>query len=360
MQNNIKHLEINNFKSIKKLTIEPKRINLFIGKPNVGKSNILEALSMFCVPFAASCGKEKPLSSVVRFEELDNLFYFRDREKEATILTDTTACRFVYEGGDFYSLLIVDDKTQIDKFRMQSTAHEVYQDFSKYLQTKNLSIDRPGKSFLWFLNRNDEMVRGHNSIMQYQGDIRRYEYNKLTDIINNKFREYLLPPDGTNLTTVLDSFTELRNDVSSFFEEYNLKLVRNRSTNRFEILRIDGDYIDVLPYSLIADTLQRIIFYIAAIETNKDSVLLFEEPESHNFPPYVVTFANRVIESKDNQFFITTHSPYLLQEIIENTSKDELAIYRTYYEDHQTKVELIDDAEFESLGGFGYNIFFNI
>ena len=47
----IKDLKISNFKSIKNLEIEAKRINLFIGAPNVGKSNVLEALSLFNVPY---------------------------------------------------------------------------------------------------------------------------------------------------------------------------------------------------------------------------------------------------------------------------------------------------------------------
>lgn len=35
-------VEIKNFKSIKDLRLDCKRVNIFIGKPNVGKSNILE------------------------------------------------------------------------------------------------------------------------------------------------------------------------------------------------------------------------------------------------------------------------------------------------------------------------------
>ena len=35
-------VDIKNFKSIKDLHLDCKRVNVFIGKPNVGKSNILE------------------------------------------------------------------------------------------------------------------------------------------------------------------------------------------------------------------------------------------------------------------------------------------------------------------------------
>ena len=46
--NFIDNIEIKNFKSIRHQKIEGcKRINVFVGPPNVGKSNILEAMSLF-------------------------------------------------------------------------------------------------------------------------------------------------------------------------------------------------------------------------------------------------------------------------------------------------------------------------
>lgn len=48
----IHKLSISHFKSIKELNLEPERINVFVERPNVGKSNILEALSLFSGPFS--------------------------------------------------------------------------------------------------------------------------------------------------------------------------------------------------------------------------------------------------------------------------------------------------------------------
>jgi len=43
--NHIKNIEIKNFKSIRHQTIDDcRKVNVFIGYPNVGKSNIIEAL----------------------------------------------------------------------------------------------------------------------------------------------------------------------------------------------------------------------------------------------------------------------------------------------------------------------------
>lgn len=46
MENAIKLLRIQNFKSIKDVTMKPRRVNIIIGEPIVGKSNILEAMSL--------------------------------------------------------------------------------------------------------------------------------------------------------------------------------------------------------------------------------------------------------------------------------------------------------------------------
>ena len=42
----IEQLKIKNFKSIKDLEFPCKKLNVFIGEPNSGKSNIIEALAL--------------------------------------------------------------------------------------------------------------------------------------------------------------------------------------------------------------------------------------------------------------------------------------------------------------------------
>ena len=51
----IENIKINNFKSLVGIELtDCRRYNLLLGRPNVGKSNILEALSLFSVPYLAS------------------------------------------------------------------------------------------------------------------------------------------------------------------------------------------------------------------------------------------------------------------------------------------------------------------
>ncbi|GHT21985.1 hypothetical protein FACS189430_03060 [Bacteroidia bacterium] len=59
----VSNIHIINFKSIQDIVLEDcRRINLFIGKPNVGKSNILEALTLMGLVGAGN--SEFPDSSI--------------------------------------------------------------------------------------------------------------------------------------------------------------------------------------------------------------------------------------------------------------------------------------------------------
>ncbi|KAA6335511.1 DNA replication and repair protein RecF, partial [termite gut metagenome] len=71
----IKDVHITNFKSIKDIYLNDcRRINLFIGKPNVGKSNILEALSLFSLPYL-QYAKKKHIRQFIRVENDSELFF---------------------------------------------------------------------------------------------------------------------------------------------------------------------------------------------------------------------------------------------------------------------------------------------
>ena len=64
------------------------------------------------------------------------------------------------------------------------------------------------------------------------------------------------------------------------------------------------DIIISYPHFLVSDTLQRIVFYLVVIETNKDSIIAFEEPESHAFPYYTKYLAERIaLDKNNNQYF---------------------------------------------------------
>jgi predicted ATP-dependent endonuclease of OLD family len=58
------------------------------------------------------------------------------------------------------------------------------------------------------------------------------------------------------------------------------------------------------------------IFHLAAIYSNRDAVILFEEPEAHTYAPYQSYLAGEIIEDEQNQYFITTHSEQIFDSIL--------------------------------------------
>jgi len=67
----INQLVIRNFKSIKELKISCKKLNIFIGEPNSGKSNIIEGLALRS---QAALGQNLN-EEIFRFNTIGDLFY---------------------------------------------------------------------------------------------------------------------------------------------------------------------------------------------------------------------------------------------------------------------------------------------
>ncbi|MCD6483542.1 MAG: ATP-binding protein [Candidatus Odinarchaeota archaeon] len=119
------------------------------------------------------------------------------------------------------------------------------------------------------------------------------------------------------------------------------------------------DIVVAFPYHLLSETLQRIFFYLAALISNKNSVISFEEPEAHTFPQYTKFLAERIALEKTNQFFISSHDPYFVVSLIEKAPKEEINVFLTYIKDYKTHVKLLDHDKIESLLDLGANLFFN-
>ena len=315
----IKTLGIANFKSIKHLRLDCKRINIFIGKPNTGKSNILESVGIFSFPYGN-------LKSFVRFESMSNLFYDEDIEKKIVIKADDDVLEIEFKDGIFKGRGINNKERKI-LFNFECDYNGIVtQDWCKEWRYPRIKF--------------------------YRFKVRKEFPRKDTN--------FLLPPTGENLLTILLTNKELRKTIANLFAEYNLRIVLKPQENKIEVQKEIEDIIISYPYSLVSDTLQRVVFHLVAIETNRNSVIIFEEPEAHAFPYYTKFLAERITLDKKNQYFISTHNPYFILSILEKASSEELGIFIVYFEDYQTKIRPLSKGEIEELMGLGADLFFNI
>jgi len=172
----------------------------------------------------------------------------------------------------------------------------------------------------------------------------------------------LRPPYGDNLMALLLTRRDLKELVANLVKSFGLRLVLKPQEGKIELLKYyeQEDIFVSIPYHLISDTLRRAIFYLVAIKSNKDSIIILEEPEVHSFPSYTKVLAEIIGLDKHNQYFITTHNPYFLLSLIEKTSASDLNVFITYMENYQTKVRQLTSKEISEIASEGTDIFFNI
>ena len=322
----IEKLSIKNFKSIKDLAIDCRRVNLFIGEPNTGKSNILEALGLL-----SWCGYlNTDLGEYVRVQGTQDLFYDG--------LLDQTVEIGIEKGTE---LLGVNIKFGSDKFRMNSI-------FRKGKSPKDITFE---------LDYSAERPSG--SRFSELQSIKFYRFVR-QDQFPESNPSSLMPPHGSNMFAVVMASKKLRKTMSNFFKDYGFYPVLKPQGKTFEFQKRveDMDIAVNYPYILISDTLQRIIFHVIAIESNENSTLVFEEPESHAFPYYTGFLGERIAFDEKNQYFIATHNPYLLLSILEKTNKNDVNVCITYFRNYQTKVKCLNDEEVSKL--MKYDPFFNL
>lgn len=201
-------------------------------------------------------------------------------------------------------------------------------------------------------------VKGLTNHPYFEPPVKKYSYKH--DVTYRKSHaKYLIPPYGYNLLSIIENYPDLKSQVVELFQEYGLEIAFDKATQTIKVIQENTrEGIFLVPYNSIADTLQRIIFFKSAIASNNNSILLFEEPEAHSFPPYMSHITEEIISKSDNQYFIATHSPFILNNLLEN-KRDELSVYMVDYKDKQTVLRHLSDDELHEVHQYGVDLFTN-
>ncbi len=321
-QSSIKSVSIKNFKSLKSVTLSDcRRINVLIGRPNVGKSNILEALALFDVPYMVNTSN-RSLRNLVRIENTADLFYNGISTASVEVEADGNSLNISRSANNGLSIDI-SVKNEVSKYTFSS---------SLVLSTKKDPAVLP-------------------SILAYF-----FQKHLISESSNIGF---LLPPSGANLMETVANLPSLKSNLAELFHGYGLKMMFDSGSQEIKAMRENGLDMFLVPFNSLADSLQRLIFYKAAIESNHNKVICFEEPEAHTFPPYISSVVNDIIAADTNQFFITTHSPYVISALLESAGED-LAVYVVDMEDNETLVSRLSDNQLQDAYDNGMDMFYNL
>jgi AAA15 family ATPase/GTPase len=314
----ITKLQIERFKSVRQLGIDCRRVNLFIGEPNTGKSNILEALGL--VSWCASSNPNLQLREFVRFQQMQNLFYDN--------LTDEPL-RIAFQG---------------------KPTGEINVNFERdnFIFSTSQSPDRNTVYSTAFAGLNYQGDGHKNQQVQEAQAIKFYRFKELEKFEAND-PGALLPPDGRNLFSVVYGSKAMREWVGDLFRPYGLDVVLKPHERTIELQKRQDGVVTAYAYSMASDTLQRMLFYHAAMQSNKDATLIFEEPEAHAFPFNTKHLGERMALDSSNQYFVATHNVYLLTAVLEKANKSDVAVFATRYRNFATEVVPLSDDQLSRL-----------
>lgn len=351
MSSLIKNLHIRNFKSVRDLKLECERINIFIGKPNAGKSNILEAISLLGAGYSE---EQKFMEGMVRYNALYQLFNNFDTRESVMVIADEKCAELekVYPEETFQFCV---EPLEVRKRRKDSEGYD--DDFNENQHIEDV-VKEYGPLHRYVSIQSDGKVISQKKYgFDPKKSVKKYEF-KLQNGHKGDY-SFLTPPHGGNFYQILRSHLELREEIQQFLKPNGLELLLDEENKRVSILQREAASVLSFPLHLVPDTFQRYIFHLAAIMSNRNSVLLFEEPEAHSYAPYVYQLAQHILDDDGgNQYFITTHNPYFLLPIMQE-GKD-VAVFATWFEDYQTHARRLSKEEIREALDYGVDMFLNL
>jgi hypothetical protein len=309
-------IHIKNFKSIRELRFEAKRVNVFIGEPNTGKSNIVEALALL----SGGAFDYRHFGEIFRVKKATDLFF--DHKVGDGLL--------VHAGN--LSLAVRSERDTLEG---------------------NLKVGNKSEAFLLLKDKEMSGSIGYNTGVRY------YQY-KDSDIFPNPDRDVLNAPFGDNLVAVLHSNENLWRRVDLIIRSKGFRLELRPTESAIAIAKDVNDKLYSYAWRAMSGTLRRIIFFMVALETNRGATLLFDEPEANTFPFYTAYLAERIALDETNQFFLTTHNPYILSSIVGKTPVKDLAVFVTFMEDFATKIKQVSVEGLSKILDYGPDAFLNL
>ncbi|MFC1786883.1 ATP-dependent endonuclease [Halobacteriota archaeon] len=362
----IKKIHIKNFKSLKDVEIDDVGdLNIFIGKNNSGKSNIIGALLflsdiagkqlsevfnehgqyeeivfgkyvddeiIFDMEFAIS---DKDISTLFsklqlgvsqeRFKKyiLNKVRYFIKLKKEHGIQQEEI---YIYPGQEtLYAKGFMNEKGRYE--------HQIIEDFTLGIKKEEWNLisfgeGSPPTSILRAPTNHSPIRLEENLLVLLREFI--FGFNQLNPVrespevlgIQGVFQ---LKPDASNLPQVLnsiassnrrvfDEITESAGDIIEKINEIRASIIEATQNTHISIVEPPFDNTE-FKWKNIASGTKEILYLTTLLHTTpKGSVLMIEEPEIHLHPDAIrklLSLTEKICERDEKQILITTHSPIL-------------------------------------------------
>lgn len=295
----IKRIKINNYKSIKELSVELKNLNLFTGVNSSGKSTSLQALLLVSQNITRQFGLNGPLVSVGEFGDAKN---FNLNEKVIRI-----------EVSDDKGMIILncyeDEKIEIKK---EGDVNDCLKQINYECNRLHyLSCNRVGSQDTYQKNRTEKMVIGING--EFAID---YLSRHKTDELDEKLRKN--PSDFTlhgQINYWLNYIIGAEIKVEHIRGTEVIKAEYGMNTLRFSRPQNVGSGISYL-----------ISILVLCLASNEEDILIIENPEIHLHPAAQSRLCEFLywIANSERQVFIETHSDHFFNSVRVGIAKGDI------------------------------------
>jgi len=362
----ISFLSIENFKSIRKMDLNCRKINIFLGEPNTGKSNILEALGVLSWCGQSNLQKESQLQTSSRYNE----FKVTNIENLASIACESDLLKMqeISSYIRFEKMQNLFFKNQINLPISISIRDSSNSNLNPDILTQTLMITmggdsckvihRHGKDIAEIKGQSggDEVAELHFSgrvrdVMKKVQDFDHIFYYRFIDLFQfpDPSIAPLKAPYGQNLFSVVMYDKKCLEIMKGLFSSSDFKFVLKPGENRFEFQQEEDNIVYTYPYLISSDTYRHVAFFTVAIASQKNATLIFEEPETHTFPYYTKYLAEQMGRDQSNQFFIVTHNRYLLSTLVEKGSRDSIAVNIVHRKNGETQISQLTDSQISDI-----------
>ena len=301
----LKRVSIQNFKSLKDVTLDLQKVNLLIGPNNSGKTNFLKALEFFEFGVLQDYVTAERQANDLRFKRSANVLSieltFQRQEEELTFLRELAF-------SNLSTTVDVKSAQVITKDEVELTRNDQgYPDTAFLRQQLNLlRIYRPDPNKL---TQPGPVGTGAETVSADASNLIGF----LDRMLGNQYRKSVFNRIETDLHTCIPEFDEVNLDDASPTDE----LKKRFGDKSFKILGLSNSRQGITYW---ADELSEGTLYFLALlciinQPNPPKLLLLEEPEKGIHPRRifeVIQFIFRLAEEKDVQVILTTHSPIVV------------------------------------------------
>lgn len=336
--------KIRNFKFCESLDLENlKKINIFIGKPNTGKTSILEALSLFLAKnpqmLISILDERSMIGDDACFE---SLFFDCVPDKTIDLKSNT-------------DLLSISPNFQRKRLVVsESNSSDI--GFSYMVNDLVFSFNKKPYSNITFSQINENKIEYSVSVIENN-----YEnlMNVLWDVefiagLRNReyFKKFL-----NNLSKILtdtNKAQELQKNVGKF--TINIEDLKFVAGNKILIQQKQLKH--AMDFRLLGQGFQFYIFVLVAILSGKKYILIDEIENGLHFESIDLLLESILNSPKDAQFFITTHNKEILQRLAskigeKNKKTDSIAIFNIYHNKKQ-KLEAVQYSQENFIHAMSY------